>query len=79
MGKKDRSSNDLDNKNRRINHRDFLVGGDGADVRPTTAGMLAENPHIKFFNDQRGYVFCSIHEAETKIGNKEIGCQLNGQ
>jgi alkaline phosphatase D len=35
-------------------------GGDGADVRPTTAGALAENPHIKFFNGQRGYVRCSI-------------------
>jgi alkaline phosphatase D len=35
-------------------------GGDGADVRPTTAGVLAENPHIKFFNGQRGYVRCSI-------------------
>ena len=35
-------------------------GGDGADVRPTTASVLAENPHIKFFNGQRGYVRCSI-------------------
>jgi alkaline phosphatase D len=35
-------------------------GGDGADVRPTTAALLAENPHIKFFNSQRGYVRCSI-------------------
>ncbi|MEO6724304.1 MAG: alkaline phosphatase D family protein [Blastocatellia bacterium] len=35
-------------------------GGDGADVRPTTATMLSENPHIKFYNGQRGYVRCSI-------------------
>jgi alkaline phosphatase D len=35
-------------------------GGDGSDVRPTTATVLAENPHIKFFNAQRGYVRCSI-------------------
>ena len=35
-------------------------GGDGSDVRPTTAGILAENPHIKFFNNQRGYVRCSL-------------------
>jgi len=34
--------------------------GDGADVRPTTATMLSENPHIKFYNGQRGYVRCSI-------------------
>ncbi len=35
-------------------------GGDGSDVRPTTATVLSENPHIKFFNGQRGYVRCSI-------------------
>lgn len=35
-------------------------GGDGTDVRPTTATMLAENPHIKFFNGQRGYVRCAV-------------------
>ena len=35
-------------------------GGDGSDVRPNTATLLAENPHIKFFNAQRGYVRCSL-------------------
>ncbi len=35
-------------------------GGDGSDVRPNTATVLAENPHIKFFNAQRGYVRCSL-------------------
>ncbi|MBL8204128.1 MAG: alkaline phosphatase D family protein [Blastocatellia bacterium] len=35
-------------------------GGDGSDVRPTTAKVLSENPHIKFFNAQRGYVRCSL-------------------
>jgi alkaline phosphatase D len=35
-------------------------GGDGVDVRPTTATVLAENPHIKFFNGQRGYVRCAV-------------------
>lgn len=35
-------------------------GGDGADVRPTTAAALPENPHIKFFNGQRGYVRCRV-------------------
>jgi hypothetical protein len=38
----------------------LLVGGDGADVRSNTAGMLVENPHIKFFNGQCGYVRCSM-------------------
>jgi alkaline phosphatase D len=35
-------------------------GGDGSDVRPSTATQLSENPHIKFFNGQRGYVRCSL-------------------
>lgn len=35
-------------------------GGDGSDTRPTTAGMLAENPWVKFYNSQRGYVRCEL-------------------
>ncbi|MEJ7871213.1 MAG: hypothetical protein WKF67_03055, partial [Rubrobacteraceae bacterium] len=34
--------------------------GDGADVQPDTAKTLADNPHIKFFNDRRGYVRCRL-------------------
>ena len=35
-------------------------GGDGYDVRDDTAALLAENPCVKFFNSQRGYVSCSV-------------------
>jgi alkaline phosphatase D len=35
-------------------------GGDGADTQAATARRLAENPHIKFFNGQRGYVRCVV-------------------
>jgi len=35
-------------------------GGDGSDTRPTTETQLAENPHIRFYNGQRGYVRCSL-------------------
>ena len=38
----------------------ITTGGDGSDVRPTTAAVLSENPHVKFFNGQRGYVRCSL-------------------
>jgi alkaline phosphatase D len=31
-------------------------GGDGADVQPTAEALLSQNPHIKFFNNQRGYM-----------------------
>jgi alkaline phosphatase D len=35
-------------------------GGDGAEKRKDTDAILAENPHIKFFNDYRGYVRCTV-------------------
>jgi len=35
-------------------------GGDGMDARPDTPLQMAENPHLRFFNAQRGYVKCSI-------------------
>jgi alkaline phosphatase D len=35
-------------------------GGDGADTTPQTEALLAQNPHIKFFNNQRGYVRCFL-------------------
>jgi alkaline phosphatase D len=31
-------------------------GGDGADVLPATEALFSQNPHIKFFNNQRGYL-----------------------
>jgi alkaline phosphatase D len=31
-------------------------GGDGSDTRPETAGILADNPHIRFHDNRRGYV-----------------------
>ena len=38
-------------------------GGDGSDLRWNTADVLAQNPHIKFFNDQRGYLLCDVTPA----------------
>ena len=35
-------------------------GGDGVDSPDTAAAMLAENPWVKFFNAQRGYVRCDV-------------------
>jgi alkaline phosphatase D len=34
--------------------------GDGSDVNSNTPKILAENPHIKFFNNHRGYVRCIL-------------------
>ena len=35
-------------------------GGDGSDLREETAGVLRENPFVKFFNNQRGYIRCTL-------------------
>lgn len=35
-------------------------GGNGADKRSDTDKNLSQNPHIKFFNDYRGYVRCQV-------------------
>jgi alkaline phosphatase D len=34
--------------------------GDGSDRQPITDRLYAENPHLKFFNGQRGYVKCTV-------------------
>jgi alkaline phosphatase D len=35
-------------------------GGDGEDQRATTPAVLADNPFVRFFNGQRGYVTCEL-------------------
>ena len=35
-------------------------GGNGSDVREGIDGVLSHNPFVRFFNDQRGYVRCSL-------------------
>ncbi|EIT86442.1 phosphodiesterase/alkaline phosphatase D [Fictibacillus macauensis ZFHKF-1] len=39
-------------------------GGNGADQRKDTDAILQQNPHIKFFNDYRGYVRCKVTEHQ---------------
>lgn len=41
-------------------------GGDGADSSPTVEAYLPDNPHIKFFNNQRGYVRCTATPTTWK-------------
>jgi alkaline phosphatase D len=35
-------------------------GGDGADSNPAVDAYLPENPHVHFYNNQRGYVRCVL-------------------
>ncbi|MEH1936832.1 MAG: alkaline phosphatase [Nostoc sp.] len=41
-------------------------GGDGADTNPNVEAYLPDNPHIKFFNGQRGYVRCALTPTTCK-------------
>ncbi len=41
-------------------------GGNGTQTRPETDAMLAENPFVKFFNSERGYVSCQVTPEEWK-------------
>lgn len=47
-------------------------GGDGADTRDGTAAMLAENPFVKFFNGQRGYVTCELSTTSLKADYRVV-------
>jgi alkaline phosphatase D len=40
--------------------------GDGSDTRPGSDAELQWNPHLKFFNFQRGYVRCTVTEAQWR-------------
>ena len=35
-------------------------GGDGTDLPERLLGVMAENPFVRFYNGQRGYVSCSV-------------------
>lgn len=47
-------------------------GGDGTDQRDETADVLAENPHIRFFNGQRGYARCRVTEQEWRTDYRVV-------
>ncbi len=41
-------------------------GGDGQDLRPGSDRILANNPELKFVNDQRGYLTCEVTPGEWR-------------
>lgn len=47
-------------------------GGDGADKRADTDRILAQNEHIKFFNDYRGYVRCHVTPTEWRADYRVV-------
>ena len=47
-------------------------GGDGVDVPPAVAAYLPDNPHVKFYNANRGYVVCSLTEKEMTAAYRTV-------
>jgi alkaline phosphatase D len=41
-------------------------GGDGTEKRKDTDGVLADNPFVKFYNAERGYVRCEVSPNEWR-------------
>jgi len=41
-------------------------GGDGSETKEETATILSENPHVRFFNNRRGYVRTRITPDELR-------------
>jgi alkaline phosphatase D len=35
-------------------------GGDGQELPPRVAAFLPDNPHVRYYNGQRGYVSCTV-------------------
>ncbi|MET1072173.1 MAG: alkaline phosphatase D family protein [Umezawaea sp.] len=42
-------------------------GGDGSEVYPETPEWFAENPHVKYFNNRRGYVRAGFSADEVRV------------
>src|SRR5688572_21154780 len=47
-------------------------GGDGAMAARNTEGILAQNPFVKFLNDERGYVFCELSPQQWRTDYKTV-------
>lgn len=47
-------------------------GGDGAETSRSAPSVTAENPFVKFLNDERGYVRCEITPRQWKTDYKTV-------
>ncbi|WP_422769101.1 alkaline phosphatase D family protein [Plantactinospora sp. WMMC1484] len=47
-------------------------GGDGADLDDTGRDWLANNPHIRFYNQRRGYVRCTLDRDEWRTDYRVV-------
>ncbi|WP_407701332.1 alkaline phosphatase D family protein [Virgibacillus dakarensis] len=68
---------DFNDQNSRLLGAEFVgtsitSGGNGADKRADTDRILEQNPHIKFFNDYRGYVRCRVTPSQWKADYRVV-------
>ncbi len=79
---------DFDNQNSKTVGSEFVgtsitSGGDGSDMTDYGSGLLSNNPHVKFYNAQRGYVKATLTPtewlSEYKVLDKvtEAGAPIN--
>lgn len=47
-------------------------GGDGSDTRADVDAVLAENPHLKYFSNRRGYVRTRITPDEMRVDFRTV-------
>src|SRR5690606_27670319 len=47
-------------------------GGDGFEINNLGAKLMNENPHIRFYNGQRGYVCCKLTPDEMRAEFKVL-------
>jgi alkaline phosphatase D len=47
-------------------------GGDGSQIRKDTPGVLAENPFVKFYNSERGYVSCDVTPSKWQTHYRTV-------
>ena len=49
-----------------------LTGGDGSDLPDNIKPVLAENPFVRFYNGQRGYVTCELTAKQARADFKVV-------
>jgi alkaline phosphatase D len=47
-------------------------GGDGSDMPENMKPIVAENPFVKFYSGQRGYVSCEVTRREARADFKVV-------
>ena len=47
-------------------------GGDGVEMDDNIRGILAQNPFVRFYNKERGYVSCTVTPSEWRADYQAV-------